>query len=85
MGFPILVKAVMGGGGKGMKLAMKASELRVRSHCTNYVMAPIVQTALQHQMLQSILVNLLPSTSGPYTLCSTKVESPIMPFLTCTP
>ena len=30
MGFPILVKAVMGGGGKGMKLAMAAGELRVR-------------------------------------------------------
>ncbi len=29
MGFPILVKAVMGGGGKGMKLAMAAGELRV--------------------------------------------------------
>ncbi|CAL5220654.1 g2699 [Coccomyxa viridis] len=28
MGFPILVKAVMGGGGKGMKLAMAAGELR---------------------------------------------------------
>ena len=54
MGFPILVKAVMGGGGKGMKLAMKASELRVRSHCTNCEMAPIVETALQHHMLQSM-------------------------------
>ena len=29
MGFPILVKAVMGGGGKGMKLAMSAADLRV--------------------------------------------------------
>ncbi|CAK0783426.1 hypothetical protein CVIRNUC_006625 [Coccomyxa viridis] len=28
MGFPILVKAVMGGGGKGMKLAMSAADLR---------------------------------------------------------
>ena len=31
MGFPILVKAVMGGGGKGMKLAMSAADLRVSS------------------------------------------------------
>lgn len=31
MGFPILVKAVMGGGGKGMKLAAAAGELLVRS------------------------------------------------------
>lgn len=30
MGYPILVKAVMGGGGKGMKLAMSAGELMVR-------------------------------------------------------
>ena len=30
MGFPILVKAVMGGGGKGMKLATAAGELLVR-------------------------------------------------------
>ena len=29
MGFPILVKAVMGGGGKGMKLAMSAADLTV--------------------------------------------------------
>ena len=29
MGYPILVKAVMGGGGKGMKLAMSAGELMV--------------------------------------------------------
>ena len=42
MGFPILVKAVMGGGGKGMKLAMKASELRVQTYCTNYEMPTVV-------------------------------------------
>ena len=37
MGFPILVKAVMGGGGKGMKLAMAAGELRVRAFSVLYV------------------------------------------------
>jgi 3-methylcrotonyl-CoA carboxylase alpha subunit len=30
VGFPLLVKAVMGGGGKGMKLATKAEEFMVR-------------------------------------------------------
>lgn len=29
MGFPLLVKAVLGGGGKGMKLANSARELPV--------------------------------------------------------
>ncbi len=32
MGYPIMVKAVMGGGGKGMKLAMSAGELTVRTY-----------------------------------------------------
>ena len=35
MGYPILVKAVMGGGGKGMKLAMSAGELTVRAYAIN--------------------------------------------------
>ncbi len=29
VGFPLLVKAVSGGGGKGMKLAMSAAEVRL--------------------------------------------------------
>ena len=29
MGFPVLVKAALGGGGKGMKLAMQQDELEV--------------------------------------------------------
>lgn len=29
MGFPVLVKAALGGGGKGMKLATKEDELQV--------------------------------------------------------
>ena len=29
MGFPVLVKAALGGGGKGMKLATKEEELQV--------------------------------------------------------
>lgn len=31
MGFPVLVKAALGGGGKGMKLATKEEELQVKS------------------------------------------------------
>ena len=30
VGFPLLVKAVLGGGGKGMKLAASAADLEVR-------------------------------------------------------
>jgi len=30
IGFPLLVKAVLGGGGKGMKLARAAHELKAR-------------------------------------------------------
>ena len=37
MGFPLLVKAALGGGGKGMKLAMQEDELEVHmrlwTHC----------------------------------------------------
>ena len=33
IGFPILVKAARGGGGKGMKLAHKERELQARSIC----------------------------------------------------
>ena len=32
MGFPVLVKAALGGGGKGMKLAMQQDELEVCTH-----------------------------------------------------
>ena len=32
MGFPVLVKAALGGGGKGMKLAMQQDELQVHMH-----------------------------------------------------
>ena len=31
VGFPVLVKAALGGGGKGMKLATKEDELQVNS------------------------------------------------------
>ena len=44
MGFPILVKAVMGGGGKGMKLAMSAADLRVST-------PPILNTHLCIELL----------------------------------
>ena len=39
MGFPVLVKAALGGGGKGMKLAMQQDELEVNMHgmlCTGH-------------------------------------------------
>ena len=32
VGFPVLVKAALGGGGKGMKLAMAEDELEVHKH-----------------------------------------------------
>lgn len=41
MGFPVLVKAALGGGGKGMKLAMQEDELEVHmrlwTHCLSTV------------------------------------------------
>ena len=41
MGFPLLVKAVLGGGGKGMKLATSAADLEVhgtrRTKYSNYL------------------------------------------------
>ncbi len=33
IGFPILVKAARGGGGKGMKLALREQELQARCMC----------------------------------------------------
>ncbi len=33
MGYPLLVKAVLGGGGKGMKLAREPSQFLVRFAC----------------------------------------------------
>lgn len=46
MGFPILVKAVMGGGGKGMKLAMTASDLRVRPYPSYSLASPAYNACL---------------------------------------
>ncbi len=42
VGFPVLVKAALGGGGKGMKLAMHQDELEVCFHsCTMLKLHPI--------------------------------------------
>lgn len=37
MGYPILVKAVMGGGGKGMKLVTCEKQLKVGCAWTHYL------------------------------------------------
>ena len=57
MGYPILVKAVMGGGGKGMKLAMSAGGLMVRTYA-------IKRDTKAHNM-RSILYNLRSVSSFP--------------------
>lgn len=36
VGFPVLVKAALGGGGKGMKLAMQQDELEVKPNTCSY-------------------------------------------------
>ena len=36
VGFPVLVKAALGGGGKGMKLAMQQDELEVSLTLVHY-------------------------------------------------
>ena len=70
MGFPILVKAVMGGGGKGMKLAMSAADLRVSP-------TPIQNTHLCVELLQ----NLSGRESGLGPCHESKLHCPFQDFV----
>lgn len=60
MGFPVLVKAALGGGGKGMKLATKEEELQVKLSSKPVMCQPIsFATTLTVPTFETIILFIL--------------------------